>query len=159
MEGARKRERRPNQHPSQLRRQGLATTPQDEEGVTIALLDAMIATAHVLAGRALTHPAIWEALKDFGSNAGVLWLIRAGRELDAPETVHVALGHYGCAYQDAATLECCAPSETKNATRALVYPDGVVTMYCEAHYVEGMRPFYQRLVAEIRARGAREETP
>ena len=157
MEGERKRKRMPKQHVPRLRRQGLATTPQDEDGVSMALLDAIIAMAHILAGRPLAHWAIREALKDLGSNAAVLSLIRAGHELRYPEGLHVASGRYGCAYQDAGSLGFCAPVEMKNATRGIVYPDGMVAMYCEEHYLEGMMPFYLRLTGKGEGESVRGE--
>ncbi len=47
---------------------------RSDEGVTVSLIDGVIATARVLRGRDLNHPAITEALADIREDEDVAWL-------------------------------------------------------------------------------------
>lgn len=48
------------------------------EGVTVGLIDGIIATARVLRVRDTSHPAVVEALRDVAADEDVAWLIARG---------------------------------------------------------------------------------
>ena len=45
------------------------------EGVTVGLIDGIIAAARVVRSRDLTHPAVVEALRDIAEDEDVRWLL------------------------------------------------------------------------------------
>lgn len=53
------------------------------EGITVGLIDGIIAVARVLQDQDLSHPAVIEALKDLAEDEDVAWLLGyADRQLD-----------------------------------------------------------------------------
>lgn len=54
-------------------------TPLDcrsPEGITVSLIDGLIATARILRDRDLSHPAVVEALTDLAGDEDLAWLTR-----------------------------------------------------------------------------------
>lgn len=54
------------------------------DGITIGLIDGIIATARILRERDLSTPAVFEALQDLADDEDVAWLLGcADRQLEA----------------------------------------------------------------------------
>lgn len=47
------------------------------EGVTVGLIDGIIAAARVIRARECAHPAVVEALRDIADDEDVAWLVGA----------------------------------------------------------------------------------